>query len=169
MSVLFKAHGSPSVGLFLIRLTAGIYTLSLGIMQARNIEAYILRVKSLQFFSENTAFIIGFATPFLLIVFGGLYIMGFFTPSSSLVLALITLTKISSRGLFTTEGVPFNKDMIFLACFLMTLFAGAGVLSFDALLDRKKKKKITPTLSNVVDAEVISDIPTGQTDEVKDT
>lgn len=168
MSVLFKAHGSPSVGLLLIRLTAGIYTLSLGIMQARNIEAYILRVKALQFFSENTAFIIGFATPFLLIVFGGLYIMGFFTPSTSLILALVALTKITSKGLFTTESIPFNKDMIFLACFLMTLFAGAGVLSFDALLDRKKKKKITPTLSNVVDAEVISDIPTGQTDEVKD-
>jgi uncharacterized membrane protein YphA (DoxX/SURF4 family) len=158
MSILFKAHGTPSFGLLFIRLTAGIYTLSLGIMQASNIEAYITRVKALQFFSENTAFIMGFVTPFLLIIFGGLYMMGFFTPTSSLVLALITLTKIAIRGLFTTEGIPFNKDLIFLACFLTTMFAGAGVISFDALLDRRKKRVVSEQKS-IVNSEETTDSP----------
>jgi uncharacterized membrane protein YphA (DoxX/SURF4 family) len=154
MSLFFKAHGTPSIGLLFIRLTAGIYTLSLGIMQAGNVEGYINKIKAMNILSENTAFIAGFVTPFLLIIFGSLFIMGFFTPTTSLVLAIITIIKIAYRGLFPTEGIPFNKDMIFLACFLTTLFAGAGVFSFDALLDRKKKKAYGPT---VVTAEVVSE------------
>lgn len=142
MSLFFKAHGKPSIGLLLIRLVVGAYTMSLGIMQASNIEDYINKVKAFQFFSENTAFIIGFITPFLLIIFGGLYIMGFFTPITSFSLALISIVKIASRGFFPTEGIPFNKDLLFLVCFLTTLFAGAGIISFDALLDRRKKKNV---------------------------
>jgi uncharacterized membrane protein YphA (DoxX/SURF4 family) len=166
MSVLFKAHGTPSIGLLFIRVTAGIYSLSLGIMQANNIEAYISRVKALQFFSENTAFIIGFITPFILIIFGGLYLMGFFTPASSLVLALITLIKIISKGLFPAEEIPFNKDFIFLACFLTTLFAGSGIFSFDALLDRKKKK-VTDVKTITQTPEVISEKPVTANEEEK--
>lgn len=153
MSLFFKAHGKPSIGLLLIRLVVGAYTMSLGIMQASNIEDYINKVKAFQFFSENTAFIIGFITPFLLIIFGGLYIMGFFTPITSFSLALISIVKIASRGFFPTEGIPFNKDLLFLVCFLTTLFAGAGIISFDALLDRRKKKNvIEPIDKNEVSA-----------------
>ncbi len=166
MSLLFKAHGTPSIGLFLIRLTAGIYTLWLGIMQASNVEAYISKIKALQMFSENTAFIVGFITPFLLIVFGSLYIMGFFTPTTSFVLAVISIIKISTRGLFPTEGIPFNKDVLFLVCFITTLFAGAGSISFDALLDRKKKKiKAIEPQTAVVTAEVITEPVKENTEE----
>jgi uncharacterized membrane protein YphA (DoxX/SURF4 family) len=140
MSIFFKAHGSPSFSLLIIRIAAGIYTLWLGIMQASNIEDYINKIKMMNLMSENTAFIVGFITPFLLIIFGALYIMGFFTPVTSFTLALISFLKIASRGLFPTDGIPFNKDILFLVCFLTTLFAGAGIFSFDALLDRKKKK-----------------------------
>jgi uncharacterized membrane protein YphA (DoxX/SURF4 family) len=159
MSLMFKAHGRPSIGLLLIRLVVGAYTLSLGIMQASNIEDYINKVKALNFFSENTAFIIGFATPFVLIIFGALYIMGFFTPVTSFSLALISLVKISSRGFFPTEGIPFNKDMLFFVCFVTTLFAGAGIISFDALLDKRKKKQtaIEPVKPAVLTAEVITE------------
>jgi uncharacterized membrane protein YphA (DoxX/SURF4 family) len=154
MSLFFKAHGKPSIGLLLIRLVVGAYTMSLGIMQASNIQDYINKVKALQFFSENTAFIIGFITPFLLIIFGGLYIMGFFTPITSFSLAVISFVKIASRGFFPTEGIPFNKDMLFLVCFLTTLFAGAGIISFDALLDRRKKKNvIEPIDTNEISAD----------------
>ena len=159
MSLMFKAHGRPSIGLLLIRLVVGSYTLSLGIMQASNIEDYINKVKALHFFSENTAFIIGFATPFVLIIFGALYIMGFFTPVTSFSLAMISLVKIFSRGFFPTEGIPFNKDMLFFVCFVTTLFAGAGIISFDALLDKRKKKQtvIEPMKSAVLTAEVITE------------
>jgi uncharacterized membrane protein YphA (DoxX/SURF4 family) len=157
MSIFFKAHGSPSIGLLIIRLAVGIYTLSLGIMQANNVEAYIAKIKAMQIVSENTAFIFGFVTPFLLIIFGTLYIMGFFTPVTSSVLAFVQFLKIISRGLLIGAAVPFNKDVIILACFLLTLFAGAGVISFDAFLDKRKKKVILPAESKVVTAEIVSE------------
>lgn len=159
MSVLFKARGTSSIGLLLIRLALGTYTLVLGIKQATNVEAYIARVKAFGMFSENTAFIIGFILPFALIFLGTLYIMGFFTPPTSLALAIIQLLKILSRGLFPTDGIPFNKDIIFLVCFLMTLFAGAGVISFDVFLDKKKKRvvDVEEHPKAVVTAEVVSE------------
>lgn len=172
MSLLFKAHGKPSIGLLLIRLVVGSYTLSLGIMQASNIEDYINKIKALNFFAENTAFIIGFVTPFILIIFGAMYIMGFFTPVTSFLLALISFVKIASRGFFPTEGIPFNKDVLFFVCFVTTLFAGAGIISFDALLDRRKKKTaIEPqplnTNSHTVTAEVITESAEEQNTENK--
>jgi uncharacterized membrane protein YphA (DoxX/SURF4 family) len=171
MSLFFKAHGKPSIGLLLIRLVVGAYTMSLGIMQASNIQDYINKVKALQFFSENTAFIIGFITPFLLIIFGGLYIMGFFTPITSFSLAVISFVKIASRGFFPTEGIPFNKDMLFLVCFLTTLFAGAGIISFDALLDRRKKKNvIEPIDKNEISAAktITAEVIVEPSNEVKE-
>ena len=169
MSIFFKANGNSSIGLLFIRLTAGIYTLSLGIMQASNMEAYIDKVKAIQYFSENTAFIIGFITPFLLILFGSLYIMGFFTPTTSFVLAFISIVKIASRGLFPTEGIPFNKDLLFFICFLTTLFAGAGLISFDAMLDRRKKKTpgikppiaVSPEIKDITAETEVSNAPGG--------
>ncbi len=159
MSALFKARGTSSVGLLLIRLIAGSYTLILGIKQASNVELYINRIKAMEIFSQNTSFVIGFALPFALILLGTLYIMGFFTPPTSFLLALISLLKILSRGLFPTDGIPFNKDLLFLACFLMTLFAGAGVISFDVFLDKKKKKvvEVEEPPKTVVTAEVVSE------------
>jgi uncharacterized membrane protein YphA (DoxX/SURF4 family) len=160
MSLFFKAHGTPSIGLLFMRVVVGSYTLALGIMQSRNIESYINKVKAMNVFSENTAFIFGFITPFMLIIFGSLYIMGFFTPTTSLVLALISIIKIFSRGLFPSEGIPFNKDIIFFVCFVLTLFSGAGRISFDILLDRKKKKVKEEEKTAVVTAEVVSVKPT---------
>ena len=157
MSMFFKAHGSSTFGLLFIRIIIGSYTLSLGVMQASNLELYISKVRAMNILSENTAFIVGFIFPFLLIIFGSLFIMGFFTPTTSFVLALMSLLKIASRGLFMTPGVPFNKDLIFFACFVLTLFAGAGLLSFDAFLDKKKKKVKEEPSPNIVTAEVITE------------
>jgi hypothetical protein len=72
MSVLFKARGTSSFGLLLIRLSLGTYTLVLGIMQASNVEAYIARVKAFGMFSENMAFIM-VILPFLLFSWNALY------------------------------------------------------------------------------------------------
>jgi len=161
MSAIFKARGTNSIGLLLIRLTVGSYTLALGIMQASNIQTYIDKVKVLEIFSPNTSFVIGFILPFALILLGTLYIMGFFTPPTSLLLALISLLKILARGLSPTVGVPFNKDIIFFICFVTTLFAGAGVISFDVFLD-KKKKKAPPAMEppkSALTEEAVSETP----------
>jgi uncharacterized membrane protein YphA (DoxX/SURF4 family) len=161
MSAIFKARGTCSIGLLLIRLTVGSYTLILGIMQASNIQAYINRVKAMEIFSPNTSFVIGFILPFVLILLGTLYIMGFFTPPTSLLLALISLFKVLARGLFPTTGIPFNKDILFFICFVTTLFAGAGVVSFDVFLDKKKKKAavMEEPPKSAVTAEVVSETP----------
>jgi len=155
MGLFFKARGTSSFGLLIMRLIVGSYTLSLGIMQASNIEAYISKVKEMNVLSENIAFIAAFVFPFILIIFGSLYIMGFFTPVTSFILALVSLVKIIGRGFFPTPGVPFNKDMIIFACFVLTLFSGAGKISFDVFLDKKKKKGIQPTAA--VTAEVVTE------------
>lgn len=155
MGILFKARGTSSFGLLILRLIVGAYTLSLGIMQASDVENYIAKVKAMNVLSENMAFIAAFVLPFILIIFGSLYIMGFFTPVTSFVLALVSLIKIVSRGFFPTPGIPFNKDMITFACFLLTMFAGAGKISFDVFLDKKKKKGIQPTPA--VTTEVVTE------------
>ena len=156
MSILFKARGSQSFGIFLLRLSLGTYTLVMGIIQANKMEAYIDKVKNFGILSENLSFIVGFILPFILIVFGGLYIMGFFMPVTSFVLALVTLLKVFARGFIVSEGIPFNKDLIFFFCFLLTLFSGAGLISFDAFLDRKKKTAATEKQVKVT-AEVVTE------------
>jgi uncharacterized membrane protein YphA (DoxX/SURF4 family) len=158
MGIFFKARGTNSAGLLILRIIVGSYTLALGIMQASNIEAYINKVKAVNMLNENLAFIFGFILPFIMIVFGSLYIIGFFTPLTSLILAAITIAKIVLRGFFPSVGVPFNKDLVFFACYLTTLFSGAGVISFDALLDKKKKKvKINEPQTNTATVEIIQE------------
>jgi uncharacterized membrane protein YphA (DoxX/SURF4 family) len=139
MSILFKARGAPSVGLLFIRLSLGSYILILGLMHANNVQAYIDKIKGMGVFSDNIAFIIGFILPFLMILLGGLYILGFFTIPTSLALAILSLAKIILKGFVLHNGAPFNTEVIFFFCFITTLFAGAGVVSFDVLLDKKKK------------------------------
>lgn len=164
MSIFFKARGTNSLGLLLIRLSVGIYTLSLGIMQASTLQDYVTRTKELGIFNENISFIIGFVLPFVLIVFGSLYILGFFTPATSLILGIIQFAKILARGIFPTTGIPFNKDIIFLMCLITTLFAGAGIISFDAMLDRKKKKvKVEEPKTATVTAQVVTEPPKEKT------
>lgn len=155
MGLFFKAGSTSSFGLLVMRIIVGSYTLSLGIIQASNIESYINKVKMMNILSENIAFIAGFLFPFILIIFGSLYIMGFFTPVTSLILAFVSLLKIFARGLFPTLGTPFNKDLIIFSCFVLTLFAGAGKISFDVFLDKKKKK--APTGPITVTAEVVTE------------
>ncbi|MGA2668244.1 MAG: hypothetical protein ABSF32_04940 [Ignavibacteria bacterium] len=140
MSILFKARGAPSVGLLFIRLSLGSYILILGLVHANNVQAYISNIKGLGLFGDNLAFIIGFVLPFLMILLGGLYILGFFTIPTSFGLMIISLIKILLRGIILPDGAPFNKEIIFFFCFITTLFAGAGVISFDVFLVKKKKK-----------------------------
>lgn len=143
MGLFFKAHGNTSIGLFLIRLTLGSVFLFAGAQKLLNIQDFILEVQSLGMFNENVAFIIGFILPFVEIFFGALYIIGLFTPITSFVMSLMCVSFLIALGAGPGEyDLPFNFDWVFLACTLTTLFAGAGVISFDALLDRKKKRVV---------------------------
>lgn len=143
MGLFFKAHGNTSIGLFLIRLTLGSVFLFAGAQKLLNIQDFILEVQSLGMFGENFSFIIGFILPFVEMFFGALYIIGLFTPITSFVMSLMCVSFLIALGPGPGQyDLPFNFDWVFLACTLTTLFAGAGVISFDALLDRKKKRVV---------------------------
>lgn len=144
MSIFFKARGSSSFGLLVIRLIIGTTFLLAGANKVMNIEAFINHVKSFDVFSANASFILGFALPFLEIIFGAFYIIGIFTPLTSLSLSVMTISfMVVSKNIsipteqFTLPQIVFY--LIMLSATLMTLFSGAGIISFDALFDKKKK------------------------------
>jgi len=144
MSIIFKARGSSSFGLLIVRLIIGTTFLLAGANKVMNVEAFINHVKSFDVFSPNASFILGFILPFVEILFGAFYIIGIFTPLTSLALSIMTISFIVvSKNIyvpteqFTLPQIAFY--LIMLSATLMTLFSGAGVVSFDALFDKKKK------------------------------
>jgi len=148
MSILFKARGSSSFGLLVIRLIIGSTFLLAGANKVMDIEAFINHVKSFDVFSQNASFILGFILPFIEIIFGTFYIIGIFTPLTSLALSVMTISfMIVSKNItvppeqFTLPQIVFY--LIMLSATLMTMFSGAGVISFDAIFDKKKKKAET--------------------------
>jgi uncharacterized membrane protein YphA (DoxX/SURF4 family) len=150
MGLLFKAKGSSSFGLLLIRLSIGSIFLFAGARKAMDVEGFIFYVKSFEIMPANLAFISGFVLPFAEMLFGALFIIGFFTPLTSLVLSFMSVgfilvsAKIPSENhLYTIPVCAFY--LVILACTLTTLFSGAGVISLDVFLDKKKGRKITVT------------------------
>ncbi|MCE1165625.1 MAG: DoxX family protein [Bacteroidetes bacterium] len=145
MSIVFKARGSSSFGLLLIRLAIGLTFLLAGAHKATDVEGFIGYVKSLNVLPPNMAFVMGFILPFAEILFGAFYIIGIFTPLTSLVLSVMIISFTATTGGATGAEVytipVFAYYMIMLACTLTTMFGGAGVVSFDALFDKKKTKR----------------------------
>lgn len=155
MSIFFKARGSASFGLLLIRLVIGFTFLIAGMNKVLNLEAFVNHVKSFGVFSPNASFILGFILPFAEVLFGALYIIGFFTPLTSLVLSVMTISfmTVGEELFYTSEPFTLPLGMFYLIMLsgtLTTLFSGAGVVSFDALFDRKKKVKEIPKQESAV-------------------
>jgi uncharacterized membrane protein YphA (DoxX/SURF4 family) len=150
MGLLFKAKGSSSFGLLLIRLSIGSIFLFAGAKKAMDVEGFILYVKSLELMPANLAFISGFILPFAEMLFGALFLIGFFTPLTSLALSFMTVGFIGVTALNTPENQLYTIPVyafyiVILACTLTTLFSGAGIISLDVFLDKKKGREITVT------------------------
>ncbi|MBN8571742.1 MAG: DoxX family protein, partial [Ignavibacteria bacterium] len=92
MRFFFKARGDASFGLLLIRLTLGGVFLFAGASKILHIEQFIKSVQSMGVLPENVAFVFGFMLPFVEILFGALYIIGFFTPITSFVLSMMLVS-----------------------------------------------------------------------------
>lgn len=142
MRFFFKARGDASFGLLLIRLTLGGIFLVAGASKILHLEEFIKSVQGMGVMSENMAFIFGFVLPFVEVLFGALYIIGFFTPITSFVLSVMLTGFLLT--LKNDAEIPFTYNWVFLACTICTMFSGAGIFSFDALLDRKKQ--IVPSI-----------------------
>ena len=172
MGLIFKARGSASFGIFLIRFTIGMIFLIAGMKKIMDVESFINYVKSLHILPANLAFIFGFILPFAEILFGILFIIGFLTPITSIVLSIMNLSFIITYTVLHSEVVPYSispmaYNIVMLACTIMVLFSGAGVVSFDVLLDKKKEKRainVTPVMNT---QPPVGNIPQTQT-EVRD-
>jgi uncharacterized membrane protein YphA (DoxX/SURF4 family) len=158
MGFLFKARGNISFGLLLIRLTLGIIFLISGAAKIVNLEAYISDIKAMDVMNENLSFIVGFFLPFVEIIFGSLFIIGLFTPLTSFVLSMLIVSYILFFGA-SAEQLPYSHYIVFLACTITTLFAGAGVISFDALLDKAKKNEKREITVDKTEALVVQEKP----------
>lgn len=143
MSIFFKARSgkfSSSFGIFLIRLSLGSLFLFSGASKVIHLQQFIKSVQETGQMNDTLAFILAFVLPFMELIFGALYIIGLFTPISSFFIACMTISFLITLG-FRHEELPFSYNIIFLACSLATMFTGAGLYSFDAMIDRKK---VTP-------------------------
>ncbi|MCI0474450.1 MAG: DoxX family protein [Ignavibacteria bacterium] len=146
MKLLFKARGSDSFGLLLIRLTIGWTFLIAGAYKVLDVETFISYVKSLEVMSDNLAFVLGFILPFAEVLFGAFYIIGIFTPLTSLSLSVMIISFIINNPKGSIVNEPYAIPtivfyFIMLAATVTTLFSGAGIVSFDAIFDRKKANK----------------------------
>jgi uncharacterized membrane protein YphA (DoxX/SURF4 family) len=148
MRLFFKARGDASFGLLLIRLTLGGIFLVAGASKLLHLEEFIKNVKAMGIMPENAAFVFGFILPFAEILFGALYIIGFFTPIVSFVLSMLLVSFLIT--LKNDAEIPFTYNWVFLACTICTMFSGAGLISFDALLDKKKKTVPIPAPPPVI-------------------
>ncbi|MBS1516298.1 MAG: DoxX family protein [Bacteroidetes bacterium] len=156
MRLFFKARGDASFGLLLIRLTLGGIFLVAGASKLLHLEEFIKAVKGMGVLPENIAFIFGFILPFIEVIFGALYIIGFFTPITSFVLSMLLVSFLIT--LKNDAEIPFTYNWVFLACTLCTMFSGAGLISFDAMLDKKKKTisiQTPPVKSPIVEEKKI--------------
>lgn len=148
MSLLFKARSgivSSSVGIFLIRISLGFLFLLAGAGKVLNLQDFIKSVQDTGQMNNSLAFVLAFILPFMEMFFGALFIIGLFTPVTSFVMACMTLSFLFVLG-FGHEELPYSYNFVFLACFISTMLTGAGLISFDALGDRKKEENI---ISNV--------------------
>jgi len=153
MRLLFKARGDASLGLLLIRLTLGGVFLFAGASKLLHLEEFIKNVQSMGVMPQDLAFVFGFVLPFVEVFFGALYIIGFFTPITSFVLSALLASFLLT--LKNDAEIPYTYNWVFLACTICTMFAGAGLISFDALLDRKKKPADIPPQPVIIEEKKI--------------
>lgn len=145
MSIFFKARSgrfSYSFGILLIRLSLGSLFLFSGASKVIHLQEFIQSVQATGMTGSTLSFILAFILPFLELIFGALYIIGLFTPLTSFAIACMTISFMIVLGV-RHEELPFTYNFIFLACSVATLFTGAGLFSFDAMIDRSKKPVVT--------------------------
>jgi len=151
MSIFFKARSgrfSSSIGILLIRLSIGILFLFSGASKVVNLQEFIRSVQERGQMGDSLEFILAFVLPFMEMIFGGLYIIGLFTPVTSFFIALMSISFLYVLGPGHYE-LPYSYNFVFLACAISTMFTGAGLISFDALADRKKdERKITVSIQD---------------------
>lgn len=141
MSIFFKARSgkfSFSIGILLIRFALGSMFLIAGARKILDLQGFIKSVQETGHMNDTVAFVLAFVLPFMEMIFGGLFIIGLFTPITSFFLSCMTISFLFVLGIRHPE-LPYSYNFVFLACSVATMFTGAGLISFDAMIDRKKE------------------------------
>lgn len=142
MGIFSKARSSRvsfSFGILLIRLSVGLLFLMAGAKKILNLEEFIESVQKTGQMNDTLAFILAFILPFMEMFFGGLFIIGLFTPVAGFFIACMTVSFLFVLGTGHYE-LPFSYNFVILSCAIASMFTGAGLFSFDALIDREKVK-----------------------------
>lgn len=150
MKIGFKARSgiiSSSIGILFIRFSLGSLFLLAGAEKILNLQEFIRSVQETGQMNNTLAFILAFILPFMELIFGGLYIIGLFTPVTSFFLACMSISFLFVLGIGHPE-LPFSYNFIFLACAISTMFTGAGLISFDAFADKKKIDELKTEVSD---------------------
>lgn len=148
MSIFFKASSgnfTQSIGLLLIRFSLGFLFLFAGARKVLNLQDFISSVQGMGQMNDTLAFVLAFILPFMQMLFGGLLIIGLFTPIAAFFLACMSLSFIFVLGAGNSE-LPFSYNFVFFATSAALMFTGAGLISFDALIDRDKDSKVNITI-----------------------
>ncbi|RMD84724.1 MAG: DoxX family protein [Candidatus Dadabacteria bacterium] len=129
--------GKTTFGPVFIRITLGAYLLMSGLGRFDNLAMLTEQVKLSQVFPENWATVYATLLPYFEVVAGALFLGGFWTTLSSLLVILVVGSYLYIFGIDVTRTdpfnfpIPFNENLIFLGAAISTLFTGPGIFSLD--------------------------------------
>lgn len=127
-----KPIGDHLWGPFFIRLTLGAYFVLAGYMKLVHHAQFIEEVKRMGVLPELGATLYGILLPYVELVSGALFLVGYWTVFAALLISLMLLSFVVALGPFPEAGsLLFNKDIILLAAALSVLYTGGGRISID--------------------------------------
>ena len=131
-----KALWNQNLAGFLIRVPMGLYFFISGRLLLQSQDGLISAIKALGVFPGEFCNLLGAVIPYFEIVVGSLMIVGFWTSLAAILSAVLIFLFIYIFGIYPNEYVPFNKDVIWLACSLALLATGPGAFSVDKFREK---------------------------------
>ena len=134
-----KLPVSVSLGLLLGRLPMGAFFLLAGCLKVRmgvnNFVGFAMRGSHVPPVVPES-FVNGYlhAVPFMEIIVGVMLILGLFARAGGLIGSLMVISFIIGATGWTTPGLPFTPNLIYLGILLAVLVAGPGSASADRLI-----------------------------------
>jgi uncharacterized membrane protein YphA (DoxX/SURF4 family) len=123
--------GSGNYAPLFLRLTLGSYFLVSGLLKVDQLHLVVDEVKAIGIFSDHFSQIFGVLLPYFEIFTGGLLLLGLWATLAGMIASVLLFLFIYASGLFPTQTMLINKDIILLAGALSLLYSGAGALSMD--------------------------------------
>jgi putative oxidoreductase len=136
-----QSERATSLGLLLGRLPMGAFFLMAGITKLRMgvpefVTKYCPNIPPQVPQAWGEAYM--HAIPYMEVVVGAMLILGLFGRLAGLVGALLVITFTVGLTGIQQSGVPFHPNLIYIGLLLMILLTGAGRISLDGLMFRRR-------------------------------